>query len=131
MHLNRISIAIALATLLLAGCGKDSAPNTSTNTTGEEGLPKPDAVGGSVTGMPNPGQSTPNPGQPIDLPAEGDAETVDATVPVDGASPADVNAIPQGGTPELPDPQTLPLPPPDPAPPANSSNAGNPADNPQ
>ena len=67
MHRTRLPIIATLAALLLAGCGKDTAPGTS-GATGEDGLPKPDAVSGSVTGMPNPGESTPNPGQPVDVP---------------------------------------------------------------
>ena len=67
MHRTRLPIIASLAALLLAGCGKDTAPGTS-GATGEDGLPKPDAVSGSVTGMPNPGQSTPTPG-PADAPA--------------------------------------------------------------
>ena len=92
---------------------------------GEEGLPKPDAVSGSVTGMPNPGESTPNPGQPIDVPPADDLETPDAIVPIEGEMAPDVQAIPQGGTPELqPDVIEIPAAEPDAA--ARGSDAGNP-----
>lgn len=117
MRTTRLSIAAALAALLLAGCGKDAAPGTS-GAAGEDGLPKPDAVSGSVTGMPNPGESTPNPGQPVDVPAVEDLETGDAEAPVDGELPAEVDGM-QTATPEPPQPESMPMPPPESATPAN------------
>ena len=83
--------------LLLAGCGKDAAPGT-TGATGEDGLPKPDTVSGSVTGMPNPGESTPNPGQPVDMPPVDELDVPADIVPVDGEAPADVDGMPQTAT---------------------------------
>ena len=125
MHPTRLSIAAAMAAcLMLAGCGKDTAPGAS-GAAGEEGLPKPDAVSGSVTGMPNPGESTPNPGQVVDVPPADDLETPDALVPIDGEVAPDVDTIPQGGTPEL-QPDVIEIPAADPAAPASGSDAGNP-----
>lgn len=125
MHPTRLSIAAAVAAcLMLAGCGKDAAPGAS-GAAGEEGLPKPDAVSGSVTGMPNPGESTPNPGQPIDVPPADDLETPDAIVPIEGEMAPDVQAIPQGGTPEL-QPDVIEIPAAEPDAPARGSDAGKP-----
>ena len=47
-------LAILCVCLMLAACGTDKT-TAPTQQTGEEGLPQPDAAGGSVTGMPNPG----------------------------------------------------------------------------
>jgi hypothetical protein len=126
MHPTRLSLlAAATACLLLAACGKDTAKGAS-GVAGEEGLPKPDPVSGSVTGMPNPGQSTPQPGQQVDAAPADDLETPATIVPIDGEMPTDVEGIPQGGTPELPEPGTFETPPPDPAVPASGSDTGNP-----
>ena len=125
MHPTRLSLLAAMAAcLLLAGCGKDTATGAS-GAAGEDGLPTPDAAGGSVTGMPNPGESTPNPGQPMDAPPADVVETPDAIVPIDGELPPDIESIPEGGTPEL-QPDVIELPPTEPAAPASGSNTGNP-----
>lgn len=80
MHRFRFLPAVLLATLLVA-CG-DRKPAGNDATIAEEGLPKPEATGGSATGMPAPGPSTPDPGR-FD-----DAATGPAT-PTDGmAQPA-------------------------------------------
>ena len=121
MHRTRLSIIAALTALLLAGCGKDAAPGTS-GATGEDGLPKPDAVSGSVTGMPNPGQSTPNPGQPVEIPVEDELEVPADIVPVDGELSAGVDGLPQTAMPEPPEPETVPLPPTESAVPVSSSD---------
>ena len=121
MHRTRLSIVAALVALLLAGCGKDAAPGTS-GATGEDGLPKPDAVSGSVTGMPNPGESTPNPGQPVEIPVEDELEVPADIVPIDGELPTDIDGLPQTATPEPPEPETMPLPPTESAVPASSSD---------
>lgn len=52
-HLS-IALVVFFASLLLAGCGGETS-TASPQIAGEEGLPQPDAAGGSVTGMPNPG----------------------------------------------------------------------------
>ncbi len=125
MHPTRLSIAAAMgACLLVAGCGKDTARDAS-GPAGEEGLPKPDAVSGSVTGMPNPGKSTPNPGQPIEAPPADDLGAADASVPIDGEMAPDVEAIPQDGTPEL-QPDIIEIPAAEPDAPARAGDAGNP-----
>lgn len=125
MHPTRLLITAAMAAcLLIAGCGKDAAKRAS-GADGEEALPKPDAVSGSVTGMPNPGESTPNPGQPMDVPPADDLETPDAIESIEGEGAPDVEAIPQGGTPELP-PDVIEIPPAEPAAPPRESDAGNP-----
>lgn len=67
MHNTRI--ILLLACCLLAACGgdKDAAGKKSGT---DDALPKPDAVSGSVTGMPTPGTPTPVPQQPVDAPPE-------------------------------------------------------------
>ncbi|QNN46173.1 hypothetical protein H9L17_13475 [Thermomonas brevis] len=62
MHRFRFLIALSLAVLLVA-CGGRKPAGTDVTAAGEESLPKPDAAGGSVTGMPAPGASTPDPGR--------------------------------------------------------------------
>ena len=124
MHLTRLSITAAMtACLLLAGCGKDAAKGAS-GAAGEDGLPTPDAAGGSVTGMPNPGESTPTPGQPVDLPPDDVLELPADIVPSDGEMPTDVDGVPQTAIPEPPEPETMPMPPTDSAAPANGNEPG-------
>ena len=126
MYPPRLSILTALVALLLAGCGKDDATG-ATAAAGEENLPKPDAVGGSVTGMPDPGQSTPHPGEPVDVPPAEDLETPDSIVPLDGEAPADAgNGMPQTAMPDPPEPETMPAPPADAATPASGTPSGTP-----
>lgn len=130
MQHTRFSIAAAMAAcLLLAGCGKDPAKGAR-GVVAEESLPHPDAVSGSVTGMPNPGPSTPSPGQPVDVAPADVIETPDI-VPVDGELAVDPAAIPQGGTPELSQPGFTDTPPSDPAPPAGDGDNGYPGTIPQ
>lgn len=125
MYPTRLSIAAAMAACLLLGaCGKDATTGPN-RPAGEDGLPKPDAVSGSVTGMPNPGESTPNPGQPVDAAPADDLESPDAIVPVDGELPPDIESIPQGGTPELP-PDVIEIPAAEPAAPVSGSDGGKP-----
>ena len=126
----RLAPVVLAGALLLAGCGKDAAPGTS-GATGEDGLPKPDAVSGSVTGMPNPGESTPNPGQPVDVPPVDELDVPADIVPVDGEAATDIDGMPQTATPEPPEPETMPMPPPESAVPANGGDTGNPGADPQ
>lgn len=130
MHRTRLSIIAMLAVLLLAGCGKDAAPGAS-GAVGEDGLPKPDAVSGSVTGMPNPGESTPNPGQPVEVPPVDELEVPADIVPVDGEAATGIDGMPQTAIPEPPEPETMPMPPPESAAPANGGDTGNPGAGPQ
>lgn len=62
----RFLIALSLVAVLTA-CGGHAPAGADATAAGEESLPKPGAVGGSVTGMPTPGASTPDPGR-IDAP---------------------------------------------------------------
>ena len=81
------TVNIALLDRFRPVMGVIYAPVTDTlwyGATGEDGLPKPDAVSGSVTGMPNPGESTPNPGQPVDVPPVDELDVPADIVPVDG-----------------------------------------------
>lgn len=87
MHRFRILSALLLATLLVA-CG-DRKSTDDGAAVAEEGLPKPEATGGSATGMPAPGPSTPDPGRVEE------AVTAPAT-PTDGmAQPAGDGSIAQ------------------------------------
>lgn len=54
MHHHTFSAAIFCSCLTLAACGADKTATTQQQTS-DESLPQPDAAGGSVTGMPNPG----------------------------------------------------------------------------
>lgn len=82
----RFLIALSLAALLVA-CGDRKPAGTDATATGEESLPKPDAAGGSVTGMPAPGASTPDPGR-VDTPdpATEPDTSEDAQTDVDASS---------------------------------------------
>lgn len=79
----RFLIALSLAALLVA-CGGRKPAGTDATAAGEESLPKPDAAGGSVTGMPAPGASTPDPGrivEPAPAAINDDSAQADATDP--------------------------------------------------
>lgn len=86
MHPHRI--ALLLCCTLLVACGDDKAGTEGA--VGEDGLPKPAAASGSVTGMPNPGIAGTRPAaraaqQPdmVELPAPLDDGGI---APVDPAS---------------------------------------------
>ena len=89
MHRFRFLIILSLLALL-AACG-DRKPAGSDAATGEESLPKPAAAGGSVTGMPAPGASTPDPGR-ITEPAP--AAIDDDGAQADAADPSNAQAEP-------------------------------------
>ncbi len=61
MHHSRL-LSAALLVTLLAACGEHPSVGDAAAVT-EESLPKPEATGGSATGMPTPGASTPDPGR--------------------------------------------------------------------
>lgn len=86
MHAHRI--ALLLCCSLLAACGGDKAGTAGA--TGEDGLPKPAAASGSVTGMPDPGvagrrprASATQPPDMVELPEPVDAGDI---APVDPAT---------------------------------------------
>lgn len=95
MHAHRL--AFLLCCSLLAACGGNDA--ASQGKPGEDGLPKPAAASGSVTGMPDPGvasaRRTPGPSPEPDL--------AELPEPVDTAEIASVDpamqAMPGGDTP--------------------------------
>lgn len=96
MHAHRIAL-LSLSCLLVAACGGDKA-GTASRQAGEDTLPKPDAVAGSVTGMPDPGVAGVQPVATVQVPdiieipdpaAGGEAVAID-TPPVD--EPADAQA---------------------------------------
>ncbi len=61
MHRFRFPSTVLLVALLVA-CG-DRKPVGDDATAADASLPKPEATGGSATGMPAPGASTPDPGR--------------------------------------------------------------------
>ena len=84
-------LATLLACFLLAACGGDKTA-TGGSATGDDGLPKPAGAAGSVTGMPNPGASTPDPGQPGAIetaPEDATTETANVDTPADAEPRAD------------------------------------------
>lgn len=102
------SLAILCACLMLAACGTDNSAATHQQP-GDDVLPKPDAAGGSVTGMPNPG--TPSAPPPVDNLAshsEGaglvtdDVDAVDPDVPMTSAEAGYTDEI------AIPPPETIP-----------------------
>lgn len=130
-HLS-IALAVFVTSLLLAGCGSETS-TASPQIAGEEGLPQPDAAGGSVTGMPNPGAPSVLPPPADDLAIDngevdvalGDGGLLEPTVPEN--PPATSSTGSKGEMIDLP-PETMPTmpaPTPDPvevriAPPAES-----------
>jgi hypothetical protein len=114
MHPHRF--ALLLCCSLLVACGGDKAGTQGA--AGDDGLPKPAAPGGSVTGMPNPGVAGTRPAASV----VESAETAELPVPLEeGAVPPvdpTTQPVPIEGTPvELPeatlseDPNAPPLPP--------------------
>ena len=115
---HRLFVLLFTSTLLVA-CGGDKA-GAASGATGDNGLPKPGAVSGSVTGMPNPGTASAPPPlarEPdmVELPGEADAGDLaagdDALQPmVDGAQPAVVFDQPEPGVPiDLPPADAAPV----------------------
>lgn len=125
MHPHRI--ALLLCCSLLVACGGDKAGTGGV--AGDDGLPKPAAASGSVTGMPNPGVAAPRPAASV-APAE-DAVELPARLengeiaPVDPASqPMPIEGppvtLPESTMPE--DPDAPPLPPVEEAAPTTDPN---------
>jgi hypothetical protein len=104
-------LALLCACLMLAACGADKTA-APPQPTGEESLPKPDAAGGSVTGMPDPGT-------PAALPPPADNLATDAEVPAitaegDGAQAPELPVLPPSdvtleGSLGKPPPDTMPV----------------------
>lgn len=113
MRHHLLAPAAFCACLLLAACGADdtAAPPQAT---GEESLPKPDAVSGSVTGMPNPGTPAAIPEPADDLAGDDEdpgmaPESIDAydpNLPVNPQPPSAEGAVavPPELTPTMPAP---------------------------
>ena len=95
-RLLAVLVACLLAGGLLSACrGDKTAAGAGADDAGA--LPHPDAGSGSVTGMPNPGESTPDPGHPLanaDTPPDPDTasdpveDTGNATMPDQSADAA-------------------------------------------
>lgn len=119
--------AALLGCCLLAACGGDDKAGTA-NAAGEDGLPRPAAASGSVTGMPNPGVADARPA-PRNEPRLDIVELPEPLEP--GEIPAPDPAMPPQ---PIIDPVTLPAPPmpEDPAaPPPPPAQSGLPEDNTQ
>lgn len=114
MHAHRIALLLCCTLLVACGGDKTGTPGTA----GDDGLPKPAAPGGSVTGMPNPGVAGTRPAASVvqaedtaDLPApleDGEIAPADAAsqpMPIEGA-PVE---LPESALPE--DPNAPPPPP--------------------
>ena len=105
MHAHRFAFLLACG--LLVACGGDKAGANAA--AGEDGLPKPAAASGSVTGMPNPGVADARPAAPrteavIELPEPVDAAAADSTTVDPALPPAPADAA----SPALPDPPATP-----------------------
>lgn len=120
MHVRRLTSFLASGVLgcsLLAGCGGEKAGATGAQA--DDGLPKPAAASGSVTGMPNPGIADPRPAPA----AARRPDIVEYPDPVDGSdvAPADPGAspVPVEGppvmlpAPPMPEDPNAPPPPPE------------------
>lgn len=86
MRQPTLPAAIFCACLMLAACSADKTA-TPQQQAGNESLPKPDAAGGSVTGMPNPGT-------PSVLPAPADnlaTDNEDPDIATEDSSAVDPN----------------------------------------
>jgi hypothetical protein len=117
MHAYRL--ALLMSCCLLAACGGDKAGTDGAQ--GEDGLPKPAAAGGSVTGMPNPGVAEARPAAS----AAQQPDIVEFPEPVDAGdvAPADPAEAPAaiGNPVSLPE-STMPVDPnAPPAPPAEAT----------
>lgn len=102
------SFAILCACLMLAACGTDKSA-TPHQQSGDDVLPKPDAAGGSVTGMPNPGApSAPPPADNLASHSEDAGFATDAVNAVDPDVP--MTSAEAGYTDEIaiPPPETIP-----------------------
>ena len=100
---------------LLVACGGDKAGANGAQ--GEDGLPKPAAAGGSVTGMPSPGVAGTRPAAAVEQPAivelpepvdAGDVATLDPAappLPIEGApvaAPESTMPVDPGTSPAAP-----------------------------
>lgn len=118
MHAHRI--ALLLCGTLLVACGGDKAGTEGA--AAEDGLPRPAAAGGSVTGMPNPGVAVTRPAAS----AAQAADTLELTAPIDAGEIAPVDpatqAMPIEGPPVmLPDSTMSEAPTAAPPPPAEAA----------
>ena len=87
MHPHRI--ALLLCCTLVVACGGDKAGTAGA--AGDDGLPKPAAASGSVTGMPNPGVPGTRPAARVAQPAD----TVELPAPLEDGEIAPVDPASQ------------------------------------
>lgn len=123
MHAHRFALLFSCC-LLAAACSGDKAGANGAQ--GDDGLPKPAAAGGSVTGMPDPGVAKARPAVSVSRAQAPDSVDHADDVALDDIAPVDP-AIAQP-VPVEPPPLTLPEPPMSQDPDAPVSS---PADNPQ
>lgn len=99
-HIRAAALALCLA---LAACANgDDAPGKSA--AGKDTLPMPGAVGGSVTGMPNPGEAVVVPAVPEAVDDAGDVAAADAVPPPADAGNDATAYSPAADMPALPEP---------------------------
>jgi hypothetical protein len=128
MHMHRF--AFLLSCCMLAACGGDKADTPHARD--EDGLPKPAAAAGSVTGMPNPGVAAARPAadaasQPdmVEFPEPLEQDDLAAVDPADAPAPIG-NPVPAPESTMPVDPHAPPPPPPPPEETANRVQQGNP-----
>ena len=109
MRHQSFATALFCACLMLAACGGDKA-SSPPQVVGEDSLPQPDAAGGSVTGMPNPGAPSVQPPRADELAIDTESTDV-AREPGNVIDPnAPMNAPEPGKTGEITNlpPETMP-----------------------
>lgn len=90
MRNHTLALAIFCACLTLAACGDNKTAPLSQQT-GEESLPQPDATGGSVTGMPNPGTPSVMPPPADDMASDDEDAGIDAGINTENVDAIDPN----------------------------------------
>lgn len=109
MRHHTIALVVMFACLTLAACS-DNKTAPTTQQTGENSLPQPNAAGGSVTGMPNPGTPSVLPQPTNDLATNDEDPDVVAEDGTEIGSNLPMNAPETGNSGELgtPLPETMP-----------------------
>ncbi len=129
MRHHTLALAILCACLAIAACSDNKTAPLSQQA-GEESLPQPDATGGSVTGMPNPGTPSVLPppadtmatdAEDVGIGTETDVENVDAIDPNLPAAPPTITIDGVFGKPPADSMPVMPAHPPLPAEPTDQS----------
>ncbi len=109
MRFHTITLATFCACLMLAACGGDKTA-TATQQAGEESLPQPNAAGGSVTGMPNPGTPSvlPQPADDVAIDNEDPDFATETGSEIDTGLPMNPPQTGNTGEMTMPLPETMP-----------------------